>query len=509
MKRWIALAATLYPQSWRKEYGEEFSALLDDVRPRGRVLANVVGGAIRMQITNGTNWMKLALAMAAAGAIVAAGASFAVAPRYVSSAVISVTPQPDPLRPTSPDFLRQRAANQFAEMENEILSRTSLAAIVLDLDLYKKERQRIPLEDVLQQMRRNIRIEARQSADAGLAPMVLSISFVYPDQVLAQAAVRELAAKFTRANKTMNRNEANMYLNFWKDEATEAAFHHQKMAPAPPPPVGDTLAILDAASLPREPVGPNRIVFLAWGLGTGLLLGLLAALVVRWPRGVRRLAGFAAAGCAVAGAASFLIPDRYTSSAVLTVTPAILTEDPLATPEAAPAAAEFLREWEPKVLSVEQLSKIIQDPRINLYPKERARKPIDDVVREMLARDLRIAVLSPASGVAAAPSAFSISFSYSDRIKAHYFVQTLLVSFEEQRLTRDRNNALQKGGKLAEIIYRKAGENLDVLDPPSLPITPVTPNRLLITAMGLGIGLLVGALTLILRRPQTPVLQLA
>ena len=85
MKRWIALASVLYPRSWREEYGEEFSALLDDVRPRWRVFANVLGGAIRMQITNGTNWLKLALAMAIAGAIVAAGASFAVAPRYVSA----------------------------------------------------------------------------------------------------------------------------------------------------------------------------------------------------------------------------------------------------------------------------------------------------------------------------------------------------------------------------------------------------------------------------------------
>ena len=105
----------------------------------------------------------------------------------------------------------------------------------------------------------------------------------------------------------------------------------------------------------------------------------------------------------------------------------------------------------------------------------------------MLARDLRIAALNPASGVTAAPSAFSISFSYSDRTKAHDLVQTLLVSFQEQHLTKDRNYALQKGDKLLlELTRRKAGENLDVLDPPSLPITPVTPNRLMIAAIGLG-----------------------
>ncbi len=509
MKRWIRLAAVLYPRSWREEYGTEFSALLDDVRPRWRVFANVLGGAIRMQISRGTNWLKLAVAMAAAGAIVALGTSFAIAPRYVSSAVIAITPQPDPLRPVSAETLRQRTAEQFAQTEGEILSRTSLAATVLELDLYEKERQRTPLEDVLERMRANIRIQARPSSDGSLAPIVLSLSFAYPDQVKAQSAVRELASKFTQANETMNRNQTNMYRHFWEDVATEAASHHEKVAPAPPPPVGDTLAVLDPASLPKEPEGPNRVEFLAWGLGTGLVLGLLAALGIRRPRGFLQLGGFAVAGCFLAGAASFLIPNRYTSTAVLQVTPAVLTEDPLAAPRAGTPAAEFLREWEPKTLSIQRLSEIIQDPRINLYPKERARKPIEDVVREMQTRDLRIDALNPASGVAAASSAFRISFSYSDRNKAHDVVQTLIVSFMEQRLTRDRNNASQKGGKLAEIIYRKAGENLDVLDPPSLPITPVTPNRLLIAAMGLGVGLLAGALTLILRRPHTPTPQFA
>ncbi|HKE27490.1 MAG TPA: hypothetical protein VKB88_34280 [Bryobacteraceae bacterium] len=32
MKSWIMLAAALYPKSWRQEYGDEFSALLDDAR---------------------------------------------------------------------------------------------------------------------------------------------------------------------------------------------------------------------------------------------------------------------------------------------------------------------------------------------------------------------------------------------------------------------------------------------------------------------------------------------
>ena len=33
MRRWILLAANLYPRAWRVRYGEEFQALLEDVDP--------------------------------------------------------------------------------------------------------------------------------------------------------------------------------------------------------------------------------------------------------------------------------------------------------------------------------------------------------------------------------------------------------------------------------------------------------------------------------------------
>jgi len=182
------------------------------------------------------------------------------------------------------------------------------------------------------------------------------------------------------------------------------------------------------------------------------------------------------------------------------ITPAVLTEDPLATPPAVTPAADFLRQMEPQVLSPPSLSRIILE--IDLYPGERARKPMEDVVRNMLARDLRIAVLNGGSG-----AAFSISFSYSDRVKAREVVQRLITAFNDERIVRERANASQMSDKLREIQTRKAGENLEVIDPPSLPVFPESPNRPMIAAAGLGIGLLLGAITLGLRRPRTPALQ--
>ena len=297
----------------------------------------------------------------------------------------------------------------------------------------------------------------------------------------------------------MNRNQADAYRAFWGEMA---AAHHATAVP--PPPMGDVVEVLNtAASLPAESVGLNRIAYLAWGLGVGLLLGLLAAIAKRWPNRTRKLVGFAVAGCILAGAASFLIPNRYTSTALMQITPAQITEDPLLPLPTATPASEFLRQIEPEVLSFQKLSRIIEDRRLNLYPTERRTKPMEEVVRNMLANDLRIVPVIPSPATKGTVSAFSISFSYSDRFKAQQAAQLLINRFYELDIAKAKLNG-SRSPVLHQITQRKAGEILDVLDTPSLPSHPVKPNRPLIAALGLLTGLLLGAITLFLRRPRSP-----
>jgi len=498
MKRAIAFVAAFYPRSWREEFGEEFDALLDDVNPRWRVLTNVLGGAIRMQMTNGTSWLKLMAATAILGAIVAGGMSYRAAPNYVSSAVVSVTPQADPVRPTSPEVLRERAAADAAHLETTILSRFNLSQIIQEpsLDLYKEARRRTPLEDVIEQMRQDIRIQARSSTDGG--PMILSISFSYPDRVKAKAVVRKLANNFSERSAEIDRFRIDMYRGYWRDLS---AGNHAR--PAPPPPVGEIVKVLDSAGQPIES-GPNRIAFLAWGLGAGLSFGLLAALTMRWPRAVWQLCKLALAGFILAAAASYLIPDRYTSAAEMAISGAWITEDPFAPLPAAIPADEFLRQVEPGILNFQTLSEIIEDPRLNLYSRERAKKSMEEVVRNMIANDIRISAVkaSVSNGPA---SAFTISFSYSDKYKAQQVVQSLMNQFDVMNQNKQKADAeASRSVALHLITQRKAGEVLYVLDLASLPTHPVKPNRLVIALSGLVAGLLLGAIRLWRGRPHDP-----
>jgi uncharacterized protein involved in exopolysaccharide biosynthesis len=485
MKRWILAASQFYPREWRQEYGDEFDALLEDVRPGWKVFANVLRGAITMQMTN-ANWVKVTAALAVAGAALAAVVSFSVPPRYVSTAVMQFAPQPDPLRPAAPEVLKQRAAEHLQQMQTEILSRSSLAEIIQkpSLDLYKNERHRVPMEDIVVDMRRDIRIEPVGTDGA------FRISFAYPDQVKAQAVLRELITKFTETNVAVQRYHASLYENFWKDQAKA---HGAK--PVPPPPTGEVMMVLDPASLPAEPMSPKRSAFVIAGVGAGFVVGLLTVMALRNGRRVWLVAACAAGGFVIAAAASYVIPDRYTSTAVMRITPAQITEDPLAIPPL-PNGEGRWAEMENTVLNRAQLAAIIQKRNLNLYPEERAKRPLEDIVEQMRTRDIRIAKLGS--------SAVSISFSYSDGYRAQGVVRELVTLFTELNVTRARANAANLSVTRREIEEHKAGENLEVLDPATLPESPISPNRLIIALWGMGIGFLLGAAVVKYRRPPAP-----
>jgi LPS O-antigen subunit length determinant protein (WzzB/FepE family) len=270
MRRSIRLAANLYPHRWRERYGVEFEALLEDINPGWREFTDVLRGALTMQMTNATTYLKLAGGLAVAGAIVAIVVSFIMPGRYVSSAVIQMTARQDPQRPVSKDALDNRLALQLGAFEQERLSRTSLEDMIRSLDLYKSQRQRMPMEDVAEQMRRDLKFhwKTRSSPYAGEPAWALSISFAYPDKEKARSVVDRMVTGFAEENRLINRYRGLVWQKIWS-------------APAPP---GQTVEILQQASLPESPTTPNRLAFVPYGLGAGMLLGLLTAFVVRRPK---------------------------------------------------------------------------------------------------------------------------------------------------------------------------------------------------------------------------------
>jgi hypothetical protein len=227
-----------------------------------------------------------------------------------------------------------------------------------------------------------------------------------------------------------------------------------------------------------------------WGLLGGGVLGLTAVSLRRRTRWTFQVAGFALAGFAVALAGSFVLPNHYVSSAVMRFSPPL---DPVrwyGGPE--PPLAERLRGLASPILSDPSLEAIVIQPELKLYPDEWGRRPIPELIAN-LRRDL---VIQQMNGWA-----FRISFKYVDRYKAQRVVRAFVTRFTELNVIQQRERAQNGSPEYRSMAEHKAGENLEVLDPASLPELPVSPNRLAIAGGGMLLGMVAG---IYLRRRPAP-----
>jgi capsular polysaccharide biosynthesis protein len=457
MRRWIAWSAKLYPRRWRERYGVEFDALMEEVEPDWHELLNVLGGALKMQIKSETAYWKLAAILAAIGAAVALGMSLRLPPRYVSTARLQVTVPPS----------NQQAAVDIQTFQSEILSRASLAELIQrpTLNLYAGERQRLPLIDVVERMRSDIQITR---TDGGL-----NIAFAYPDREKARSVVRELVTKFTELNAVVNRGRQTIWQRAWKEDA----------------PPGVAMAVISPASDAISGGQPDRI---PWAIA-GVLAGVLFAAIWRWPRTAWKLGAFAAGGALLAAGVSLLIPNRYTSVADLRIMPPVNPQRWYAYGPAEPVA-EHVDRIKADLLSDDSLKELILRPSLDLYRADRATMSMAEVVRRMRERDVQIE--------ARPPFGFRISFTYTDPLIAQAVEREFVTKTFHGYISAERKRILAIGGELQAMAEYKYGENIEVLDPASLPQTPVSPNRLIIIAIGLTTGLLLGIAALVIRRPR-------
>jgi capsular polysaccharide biosynthesis protein len=269
MKPPIRILLALYPKKWRERYGTELEALLEDVQPSSRDLADLAWGGIKMQMKR-WGFAKLVAAFAVAGLIVGGISALMVKSTYVSTAIVRLTGDPD----------------DFAHAETNVLSRTSLSYVIQKNDLYHDERTREPLEDVIERMRKkDIHIAAKQGEINAF-----QVSFSSTDPARAQAVTAIL----------INRLSHNVPIN-----------------------PGHSLEVIESPQLPKAPVAPNRVLIAALGLAAGIIVGLVVAGMRKIRRRTLAFAGaFGVAGVLISLIPSyFLVPNQYTSSSVIRIRP--------------------------------------------------------------------------------------------------------------------------------------------------------------------------------------------
>jgi hypothetical protein len=270
MIRVTRFLARLYPSSWRKRYGAEFDALLEDATLKPRDAFDILWGAFRMQLTTWT-FGRITLACALIGVLASVAISFTWPAHYVSEAKIKITPQQVP-ESGNPAAINQLMWDRILSMVHEILSPNVLSTIIQRKDLYPRERARLPFDEVIENMRRHIVVAPLVSARSRnrVIPAFL-IQFDYPDAHVAQQVTTELMARFIEAN--IMQNTIDERLRAIHPQVDGRLNSHSGMRLEP----------LATASFPTRPSGRNSAMLAAAAVGlfAGLLAGLTLALVIR------------------------------------------------------------------------------------------------------------------------------------------------------------------------------------------------------------------------------------
>lgn len=241
MNRLMKFLARLYPAAWRQRYEEEFDALIEDVKPGWRASFDILRGAAAMQLRTGSFWKVMVFSgvTGLAGLLIGLAVSAGMPKQYLSQSVIRMEPE-------NADYIKQLARS--------VLSRPALTAIVHGYKLYPAEQAKMPLEDVVAEMKNDIQI-SRESVRLGQSQdkaSAFTIRFLYKDPVIAQRVASELVSRFMASAA----------------RTSEA---------------GVTLELMDAPKL-GDPIRPNPTVIALIGLAAGLGSGISVALLRRSPK---------------------------------------------------------------------------------------------------------------------------------------------------------------------------------------------------------------------------------
>ena len=467
-----------------------------------------------------------------AGIVIATVTAFLLPNTYISTAEMQITPAQISQNIVA-TTINQQLTERIMQMENEILSRTSLSGLIQDprLDLYKSDRQSKPLEDVIEAMRNSdIRIQiVSLPGDERRRASAFTVSFSYPDRLKAQQTVQALITKFQDANLTSQRTQQDVVKSFVSDSLAEAKATLDKLDEELTKfrvtnqgklPEQSQLNMAQLAALQNQANAMNDAlnrlaqakVQLETHLGTLTSQKELIAMFDKESQAADQLP--------IAGQV------RRQNERLLALERTILdTESQLN------QLRQVYKSTYPDIRDAENRLGVLRKERDDLRAlqesEEIAQKDADSKAREAARkanadasrRATNFAVAKSSSELQGQVDATSAQLqalemerttrtkeqaglekqitAYQDRLAATSGIEAKYADLvRDERAAAEKYQILQSKQQLTdqngELLQRKAGENLDVLDPPSLPVQPAKPNRWMIVGAGSAIAFMLG-----------------
>jgi uncharacterized protein involved in exopolysaccharide biosynthesis len=377
------------------------------------------------------------------------------------------------------------------------------------LNLYPKERQRKPMEDVIEQMRKAIKItllEAGAAQPGQKFASAFEISFSYADRYKAQAVVRELVSKFTEETNNQLRQQANTTTQFLNDQLKSAkdkideldaaiAKFKSENAGRLPDQLQSNLQAVNTLELQQQSINEsiNRDAQDKMMLETQL-------------QNLEHQSTFI--GSNLEQTAS---REQVKNERIIQLNNKIMDFDTQLS-----ALQQTYKPDHPDIRSLKARLAVLKKQRDDLEKEESsaaAKNTPQKVTNPQVAQSMESLRMQMANVKAQIEARRMEMDERSKRLKE---LQTEIAAYrariEAVPINEQRYEELQRDYNLAKADYddksrkkeisetssnleeRKAGENLETLDPASLPEQASEPNRLLIAGAGTGLGLFFGVL---------------
>lgn len=446
-----------------------------------------------------------------AGLVLSTVTAFFLPNVYESRASMQITPR-QISETLVPSTINQQLTDRIYQMQGAIQSRTRLSTIIQKLDLYREERAKGPIEDAIEEFKRNQRITITSVPGSnGKLASAFEISFFYPNRLKAQATVQELISQFNDENQHAQQTQQTIVKDMFTDEVGKAKIAVQK--------ANDNLTkfrIANAGRLPDQS-GQNIAALTSLQMQAGGVseeLNRLAQSRVQLEtslNSVRSQMDIARSLAQETGSPS---------------SPVARQNEELGNLNRTIDAAELklqenlqnYKETHPDVVAGRKSLEVLKSRRDHLLSEQEKQQQADSAQKDSQSRRLPPQAIAAMANYQEKIDSLTALLKNNDSDRAFRLKEQSKLSQEiegyrarlspssveaqmvdllrEQTTANEVYQAASRRQQLADqggdLIQRRAGESLEVLDPPSLPVTPSKPNRWLIVGSGFGIAVIVG-----------------
>ena len=437
---------------------------------------------------------------------------------YVSASIIRITP------PQVPERFVQSALNQMlneriSSISQQVLSRSTLINIIQTLDLYERDRRRLPMEDIVDRMKTKdifiggVQSSAGQSARGGAFP----VTFKYQDRYKAQKVTQELVSRMINENTRVQLGVTQSTTEFLTEEVQKAKLRLDQIEQSL-----TAFRMKYAGRLPDER-GMNFSALQGIETRIGSINSamqrinqekLMFEAQLRLQREQYNQA-VAAAGAAAAGGPREAVKSRVANERLVA-----LERDILGAEQVLARLRDQYKETYPDVQRVKTNLEALQRERDRLVKQEESEKAIEaakpaprkpapasvPMTREMQGLQVTLkqmeTLIQAKTTEATEYSAELVRLNGQARDLQNRIGSTPMADQEFVTLTRDYDSAKQEYQQLLakqsdakrgqEVERRNQGETLELLDAASLPVDPTEPKRPMILGAGAMLGLVLG-----------------